>query len=275
MKNSINFSLFKRATLVVCFMLLFFSLNLQAQNAPKYQVKFKLSIKDGDLKNALITITKNGSPFKVIDPSGGKYSVDLDFNAEYLFTCTKMGYISKGLIIDTHVPNGKEDDNYAKNYPIVELEKQPEEQVITYTQPVGKIKYNGMLDDFDFDKDYTQKAQEMQKEAKENPKPKPKEPEPKPIVKTEPVVVKQPELTPEPPKPKPVLVVEPLVAYVPVVKNKEERILQKDRLKITLTTVKVNDLSYEYKKEEYSWGGVYYYRDGKNITETTYDKETE
>jgi hypothetical protein len=274
MNNNMHITLLKKAVYTVCFFMLFVCLPGKAQGEAKYTVKFKLSIKDGDLKNALITITKNGSPYKVIDPSGGKYSVDLDFNAEYLFSCTKTGYISKSLIIDTHIPAGKEDDDFAKNYPEVELEKQPEGQEVTYTQPVGKIKYNGMLDDFDFDKDYTQKAQAMQQKAKENPKPKPKEPDPKPISKPEPVVVKQPEYKPEPPQPKPI-VTEPVVEAKPIVKNKEEKIIQKDRLKITITVVKVNDLSYEYKKEEYSWGGVYYYRDGKNITEPTYDKETE
>jgi hypothetical protein len=114
----------------------------------------------------------------------------------------------------------------------------------------------------------------MEKKAKENPKPKPKEPEPKPVSKPEPVVVKTPEYKPEPPAPKPV-VIETAPVRPPVVKDKEEKIIQKDRLKITLVTVKIDGVAYEYKKEEYAWGGVYYYRDGKNITEPTFEKETE
>ena len=89
-----------------------------------------------------------------------------------------------------------------------------------------------------------------------------------------PVVIKQPEYTPEPPKPKPLVVV-PVIDYKPATKNKEERIIQKDRLKITIIMVTINNEEYEYKKEEYTWGGLYYYKDGKNITEGTFEKDTE
>ena len=34
-----------------------------AQESPKFNLKIKLVIKDGDLKNALITITKNGKTY--------------------------------------------------------------------------------------------------------------------------------------------------------------------------------------------------------------------
>jgi hypothetical protein len=286
MSSSTHIPSRKKAVFFTAFFALLFTFSLHAQE-PQYSIRFKLSVKDGDMKNALITITKNGAPYKVIDPSGGKYTIDLDFNAEYLITCTKPDYITKSIIIDTHVPKGREEDDFAKNQPTVELEKQPEDQLITYTQPVGKIKFNGISDDFDFDKDYTNKAQEMQKIAKENPKPKPKEPTPvpkaeppKPVQaqlppsKPEPVAVKPPEYKPEPPPAKPI-VVDFTPETPPVVKNKEEKIIQKDRLKITLVTVSINGVPYEYRKEEYSWGGVYYYRDGKNITEPTYEKETE
>ena len=32
---------------------------------------------------------------------------------------------------------------------------------------------------------------------------------------------------------------------------------------------------YEYKKEEFGWGGVYFYKDGVSISERTFEKETE
>lgn len=264
------------------------SIIANAQDAPKYPVKLKLVIKDGDMKNALITITKDGAPFKVIDPDGGKYTVDLDFGAEYLFTCTKMGYITKALIIDTHVPKDREQEDFAKQLPTVTLEKQPADQIVTYTQPVGKIKYSVASGDFDFDRDYSQNAQVMQKKAEANPTPAPKPPapNPKPVVTPPPpppptppsnpipVVVKQPEYKPEPEKPKPV-VKEPEVPQKVIVKNKVEKVIQEDRRKITIITVNIDGTDYVYKKEEYTWGGLYFYKDGRNITERTYEKETE
>src|SRR3954470_18602747 len=98
MNDSTNISLKLKTGLLAVLFVLLFSVGGNAQE-PQYSIRFKLSIKDGDLKNALITITKNGAPYKVIDPSGGKYTIDLDFNAEYLITCTKTDYITKSVII--------------------------------------------------------------------------------------------------------------------------------------------------------------------------------
>lgn len=290
MDNTIDKDLFFKSVttfVVAIFFMLFLSVNTEAQTSPVFSVKMKLSIVDGDLKNAVITITKNGAPFRVIDPNGGKYTVDLDLGAEFLFTCTKMGYISKSVVVDTHVPKGREENDFTKFLAEVELEKQPEDQEVKYSQPVGRIKFDASTDDFGFDKDYTAVATEMQKKAKANPipKPKPPAPNPRPVTETKPppptppskpipVQVKQPEYKPEPPKPKPV-VKDPEVPQKPIVKNKTEKIIQEDRRKLTIVTVNINGVDYIYKKEEYSWGGVFFYKEGTCITERTFAKETE
>ena len=54
-----------------------------------------------------------------------------------------------------------------------------------------------------------------------------------------------------------------------------ERIIQEDKRKLTIVTVTINGVDFVYRMEEYSWGGVYYYKDGINISERTFDKETE
>lgn len=272
---------------ILLILLLVHSFVGNAQNSPVFNIKFKLSVVDGDLKNAVITITKNGAPYRVIDPNGGKYTIDLDINAEYLITCTKMGYISKSVVVDTHIPKGREQNEFNKFSAEVELEKQPEDQEVKYSQPVGRIKFDGSEDDFDFDKDYTAIATEMQKKAKANPIPKPKPPTPNPRPTTEvkpppptppsnpiPVKVTPPVYKPEPPKPKPV-VIEPDKPQKPIVKNKTEKIIQEDRRKLTIITVNINGVDYVYKKEEYNWGGLFFYKDGTVISERTFSKETE
>lgn len=259
----------------------------KAQDAPRFSVKLKFSVDKGGLENSLITITRDGKPYRVIDPNKGKYFIDLELGSEFVLSFTKPGYISKAIVIDTHVPNGREKDDFAKFLAEVSLQQQPQDQVVTYTQPVGRIKYSTASNDFDFDHDYTQTAQEMQKKAEAHPAPKPKDPAPNPRPSTtpppaqslppsnpEPVAVKQPEYKPEPPKPKPVAV-EPETQQKPVVKNKEEKVIQEDRRKITIITVNINGTDYVYRKEEYNWGGVYFYKDDKNITQSTYEKETE
>jgi hypothetical protein len=285
--NQNNFFSNSNIKLFVAALLCFVCLFSFSQEAPKFNVKVKFQIEAGNLENALITITKNGKTDRVIDPNKGKYSVDLDLNADYALIFTKMGYITKTVSIDTHVPNGREKEDFAKFTATVELAKQPEEEVITYSQPVGRIKYSGMVEDFDYDKDYTASAEAMIKKAESNPTPKPKPPAPNPRTEPKPppptttpvsnpipIEVKQPEYKPEPPKLKPV-VIEPVIPDKPIVKNQEERTIQEDKRKITIITVNINGVDYIYKKEEYSWGGVYFYKDGKNITERTYAKETE
>jgi hypothetical protein len=259
---------------------------LHAQEA-KLNFKIKFNIVKGKLDNALISITRDGQPYRVIDPNKGKYILDLEMGSDFVFTFTKMGYISKSVIVDTHIPKGREEEYFNEFIADVTLEPQPEDKIITYSQPVGKVKYSNSVGDFDFDNDYTATAKEQQEKDKERAVPKPKDPTPNPrpvtVAKEAPalppskpiaVAVKQPEYKSEPEKIKrdPPL---PDPPSKPVVKDKEERIIQKDRLKITLVTVKIDGVEFNYKKEEYSWGGTYFYKNERNITESAFFKETE
>ncbi len=292
MKNNItryrSFSISIRA-FAFSYLMFILSGGALAQADAKFTVRFKLMIHGGDMSNAQITITKNGAPYKVITPESGFRNIDLELGANYIFSCTKMGYITKDIAFDTHVPSGRETEDFAKFDSKVELWPQPDDAVITFSQPVGRIQYKD--GDFDFDKDYTNSALEMQKKATEHPVPKPKPPPPPPppplpppppppppkvVSKPIPVEVKQPEVKPEPPpKPKPV-VKEPVAPEKKIEKNSVVRIIQQDRKKVTIVDVTiVGGDTYEYKKEEYGWGGVYYYRDGVNISERTFEKETE
>jgi hypothetical protein len=286
-KNTFHFSFNLRNSIIIMMLFICACAFAKAQEAQQFSMKLKLTVKDGNTKNALISITKNGAPFRVIDPNGGKYNVDLDLGAEYLFTCTKMGFITKSVVVDTHVPDGREKEDFAQFTATIELTKQPEEQIITYSQPVGRIKYSVTAGDFDYDNDYTATAQEMQKKAEASPIPKPKPPAPNPRPssppvpeqtlppsKPIPVEVKQPEYHPEPPKPKPPVVV-PDPPRKPVVRNREEKIIQEDRKKVTIVTINIDGKDYVYKMEEYAWGGVYFYKDGKYITERMFSTDTQ
>src|SRR4051812_19345419 len=263
------------------------SSRLTAQNENKLNLKGKLNIQKGGMENALITISRDGKPYRVIDPNKGKYKLELELNSNFSFTFTKMGYITKTVIIDTNIPKGREEEYFNEFIADVTLEPQPEDKIITYSQPVGKVKYSGPAGDFDYDNDYTATAKEQQEKDKAQapPKPKPPTPNPRPtppvIPKTEtppsnpiPVAVKQPEYKPTP-EPKKVVETPVDPPPAPNTKDREERIIQKDRLKITLVTIKTSGVEYIYRKEEYSWGGVYFYRDEKNITESAFLKETE
>jgi hypothetical protein len=267
-------------------LMLFASFKAVAQ-APKYNIRIIVAIVDGGFENSVVTIKKDGVPFRTIDPNKSKYKVELDLNSEFIITYTKMGYISKSVVVDTHIPNGREQEEFAGNDITIELNKQPEDQEITYTQPVGKFKYSNDVQDFDYDKDYNANAKEMQKKAEANPIPKPKPPTPNPRPaytppvqptlgpsKPIPVEVKQPVYTPEPPKKK-VVVMTPEVPPKPIIKNKTEKNYQRDRVQVTIITVNINGVNYEYTREAYAWGGTFFYKNGRNITLSCFDKETE
>lgn len=284
--NSPIYLRYHRIIIVFTAFALLFSISLSAQEN-KLNLKIKLDIKKGNMEHALITISRDGQPYRIIDPNKGKYKLELELNSDFSFVFTKLGYITKTVIIDTHIPKGREEEYFNEFIADVTLEPQPEDKIITYSQPVGKIKYSNPSGDFDFDNDYTATAKIQLEKDKEKAVPKPKEPAPNPrpeppvTAKVEtppskpvPIAVKQPEYksTPEPKKIAEVPVDPPAK---PIHKDTEERIVQKDRLKITLVTVKVSEKEYVYRKEEYSWGGTYFYRDDKNITESAFLKETE
>lgn len=286
MKNVRTFY-FKHIRILLLMMLAPSSL-LFAQEPGTLHFKIKFTVDKGKLENALITITRDGAPYRVIDPNKGKYNVNLELGSAFVFVFSKPGYITKSVVVDTHVPNGREKEYFAEFIAEVNLEQQPEDKVITYSQPVGKVKYSNPAGDFDFDNDYTATAKEQQKKDIQNSVPKVKETavpvvkapavasKPKETVSSKPVPVevKTPEYKSAPEKPK-IVANEPDVPTKPVVKNKEEHIVQKDRLKITTISVNVDGIDYIYKKEEYSWGGIYFYKNERNISESTFRNETE
>lgn len=276
-----------KASVLLIMLFIITPLILSAQKRQPFTIKFKLLITKGNLENSLITIQKNGSVYRVIDPNKEKYDVDLVLDETFTLVFTKPNYITKSIIVDTHVPAGREEEDFAKFSAKVELEMQPPEEVVTYSQPVGRIKYSDDYEDFDFDKDYTATAEAMQKKDKERAVPKPKDPtpNPRPVTtpkeapllppsKPEPIIVKQPVYPSSPPPPKPVVKKEDPPPKK-IIRDKEEHFIQKNRLKVTLITITIDGEPYNYRKDEYSWGGVYFYKNDINITDSAFFKETE
>ncbi|MEO6902953.1 MAG: hypothetical protein ABI315_07350 [Bacteroidia bacterium] len=274
-----------KATVLLIVLFITLPLILNAQKNPSFTIKLKLLIIKGNLENSLITVQKNGSAYKVIDPNKEKYDIDLELGATYTLTFTKQNYITKSIIVDTHVPAGREKRDFGKFSAKVELLQQPSGEVVTYSQPVGRIKYSDAVADFDFDKDYTATAEVIQKKDKELSAPKVKDPiarsiitqkEAPPVPPSKPEVVngKQPVYPSTPSAPK-LIVKKEDSPTKKVVRNKEERIIQKDRLKETIITITIDNEISTYKKVEYSWGGVYFYKNDINITDSAFFKETE
>ena len=127
---------------LLCLMFVFNVVSYSQSDAAKFNVRIKIVIKDGDMKNSLITIKKDGKTWRVFDPEGGKYELNLPLETEFEVVCTKMGYITKTLVIDTHTPSGREQEPFERFLATVELEKQHQDEIVTYTQDRKSTRLN-------------------------------------------------------------------------------------------------------------------------------------
>lgn len=249
MKNveHIKSHLLKDVCVIALFM--FFATNLiQAQTVYKLDVSIAMKVKGGDLKNALVTVTRKNEPFKILDPSKGETTIEVPLGYEYLFTFTKLGYITQYIIIDTHVPENRELKPFKKQEFKVELQRESSKDVAENI----KLTYNMGLADFDFIKGPAPKIDKNLK--KENVAI-------TPINKTTTATT------------------DTSVTKARITKKgdkiKDKKVIQQDAKKITLITISIDEKDYIYKKEEYSWGGVFYYKNDVSITGDTFLAETE
>jgi len=264
-KKKINYSTIKNFNFSILLILVFFSSPIIfAQEVPTVNVTLKLKIKDGDLKNSQITITKKGAPYKVIDPTSNGTAVDLPLGFEYVFTFSKIGYVTNSVVVNTHVPENREKGKFAKQISEVELEKQSGKLEDNYVHVIGQIMYNMSKGDFDFDKGSIAKTDKIKKNEQGS--------SPIPKAKTNTTVSHKSNQV------QPVLEQSGnnsnVISTGPIIKNKVKKIIQEDSRKITIITVTSDGKEYVYKKEEYGWG-IYFYKDGKSITESTFKNETE
>lgn len=238
----------QKVVFVVALFLFFIATTTQAQTVYKLDVSIAMKVKGGDLKNSQVTVTRKNEPFKILDPAKGETTIEVPLGYEYLFTFTKLGYITQYIIIDTHVPENREIKPFRKQEFKVELQKESSKEVPENI----KLAYNMGLADFDFIKGTAPKIDKNLK--KEN------------------VAITTQNKTKTPPA-------DSLTTTTRVTKSgskiKDKKVIQQDAKKITLITISIDEKDYIYKKEEYSWGGVFYYKNDITITGDTFLTETE
>lgn len=248
MKKAIFNTLLKCFSTVGMVLMLISVSNIYAQQTTKLNVTIALKVKDGDLKNSLVTVTRKNEPFKILDPGKGENTIELPLGYEYVFAFTKLGYETQKIFVDTHVPENRELRAFRKQIFKVVMEKKSEKD-----RPDVTIAYSKSIDDFDFIKGDTPKIDKTSK---------------KDTVNT--VKAKQESVAP---------------VQDPTVGNKQnsgvssqikdKKVVQQDTKKITTITITIDEKDYIYKKEEFDWGGTFYYKNGVSITENTYRAETE
>lgn len=247
-------------TTVLLMFLFFASSALCAQEIPVVNVTLILKIINGDLKNSQISINKTNAPYIVVEPSKEGDAVDLPLGFEYTITFTKMGYTTKLMLVDTHVPENREKGDFERQISDVTLEKLSGKLEDNYVQMIGKIKYSMSKADFDFDKVSAAKDDKTKKSDKVpllvNPKPISSSPQQNVPVPTPTVVDKSGP-----------------ISNKSTGKNKVVKVISEDYKKFTIITITIDGKDIIYKKEEYGWG-MFFYKEGKRITEDTFTKET-
>ncbi|MES2139498.1 MAG: hypothetical protein V4511_07295 [Bacteroidota bacterium] len=245
---------------ILSLLLFFASAILAAQEIPVVNVTLKLKIINGDLKNSQVTITKTDAPYIVIEPNKEGDAVDLPLGFEYSITFTKMGYNTKRMLVDTHVPENREKGDFERQIADITLEKLSGKLEDNYVQMIGKIKYSMTKADFDFDKGAVPKEDKTKKNDKA-------------IVTTNPKPISAPQKQSDPVQ-LPTVVDKSEPGSKTTGRNKVVKVISEDYKTITIITLTINGKDIIYKKEELGWG-TFCYKDGKRITGDTFEKETQ
>lgn len=146
-------------------------------------------VNGGSVLGAKISIEKNGVQVKVVEQDKSKFEFPLEYDCDYVFSFIKEGYVTKKVQVSTKVPKEKQSLEFESFKFDVEIFKQyPGVNTVIYNQPVGKIRFNDVLNEFDYDTDYTKSIQSEITKADEALKEKAKEElkQAAVVVKTEP-----------------------------------------------------------------------------------------
>lgn len=126
----------------------------------------RLKVDGGDLSGARLVVYRNGVKEKVVTTNLNRFSLELSLQSNYVLSFEKDGFVSKKLQFDTRLPAGVPAKEYAPFEFAVSLFKQYDDMnLVVFDQPVGMIKYEPTLEDFDYDTDYTKSIQARLQQA--------------------------------------------------------------------------------------------------------------
>jgi hypothetical protein len=141
-----------------------------------FKIYGKYMVNGGSVIGAKISIEKNGVTVKVLDQEKSKFEFPLEYDCDYIFSFIKEGYVTKKVQVSTKIPKEKQTLEFEPFKFDVEIFKQyAGVNTVIYNQPVGKIRFNDVLNEFDYDTDYTKSIQSEITKADEALKQKAKE----------------------------------------------------------------------------------------------------
>ncbi|MBK8497993.1 MAG: hypothetical protein IPL52_04045 [Flavobacteriales bacterium] len=126
----------------------------------KFTVNGRLKVEGGDLNGARAVVYKDGVKERTITTNLSKFSLDLALNTSYVISFERDGYVAKKIAFNTHVPGEAVANGFTPFDFAVSLFKQYDDiNIVVFNQPVGMIRYESSVGDFDYDTDYTKSIQ--------------------------------------------------------------------------------------------------------------------
>lgn len=149
---------------------------IQADAQNKFTINGRLKIDGGSIDGSRVVVYRNGQKERVINSNLNKFSMELDMNANYILSFEKDGFVSKKISFNTNVPPEAAAIQFTPFDYAVSLFKQYDDlNMVVFDQPVGIIRYETGLGDFNYDTDYTRSIQSQLQQAMEDVERKQKE----------------------------------------------------------------------------------------------------
>jgi hypothetical protein len=146
--------------MVCLFSLLLIIVTSECHAQDPFKIYGKFIVDDGKVTGAMIKVEKNGKQVRLEEVTKSRFDYPLEYDCEYIFSYIKDGYITKKVAVSTFVPKEKQSLEFEPFKFDVEIFKQYEGvNTVIYNQPVGKIRFNDVLNEFDYDTDYTKSIQ--------------------------------------------------------------------------------------------------------------------
>ncbi|MFN5324381.1 MAG: hypothetical protein ACK5C5_05645 [Bacteroidota bacterium] len=147
---------------------LIFLLPYSVSSQGRVKVPVRIKIEDGSLDGVTVVLNNNTTGEINEVPGEKSMNLELKLNNSYLISFTKQGYITKRISFNANMPSSRSGQElYPFNFEVVLFPQYEGLNIVVFNQPVAKIFFDPLLDDFDYDTDYTKQIQSALKKAEE------------------------------------------------------------------------------------------------------------
>ncbi len=154
--------------------LFFVVFTIQAQE--RLETPVKLKIEEGNFEEVTVVVKNNTTGETNTLKGEPRLDLGLKLNSDYVISFKKPGYITKKIALNTTAPGDRSKMGfYPFSFEVILFKQYDGVNIVIFNQPVGKISFNRLIDDFDYDTDYTKQVQSALKIAEEEIKQKQKE----------------------------------------------------------------------------------------------------